>query len=245
MKPTMRSIVLSISVLGSVLLFAQDSLITVKVQRDTIGVGQTLRVEWTVYARTDSITLPTFAAPWKLDFGPGRGTKMKMDNGSVTHSTSLTYGLRATSPGPATLPMIQARVDGVWHSSRPVTIVVIVEPVPDEVLNPRTMVPVTGYQPILVMIYGETGYVSASDPKGSSDGRDLTSDEARALIASFQDVLRTPTDPLSGTTRITATVGKTGGSVGMDTEGGRRSFQLTDRQGRKLEHEVRKILDGD
>ncbi len=242
MKPAMRSVILSVALLGSGLLFGQDTLITMEVPRDTIGVGQKFRVVWTVHARTDTISAPTFEAPWKIDFGPMKGTSMQMKNGSITNSVSLTYELHATQTGAATLPVIQARVEEKWHSSRPVPITVTAEPVPDREMNPKTMVPVTGYQPILVMINGKAGLISAHDPKHKSGGHDLTSDEAASLIESFQEVLRTSTDPLTGITSITATLGKTGGSVGIDTEGGRRSFELTSKQAQKLEAEVQKIL---
>ena len=81
MKTAMRSIILSVALLGSGLLFGQDTLITMEVSRDTIGIGQKLRVVWTVHARTDTISEPTFEAPWKVDFGPMKGTSMQMRSG--------------------------------------------------------------------------------------------------------------------------------------------------------------------
>gem|GEM_PF-5104185 len=54
----MRSLLLSVALLAAIILSAQDGPITVKIPMDTVGVGQTFRVEWTVHGLPDSIRPP-------------------------------------------------------------------------------------------------------------------------------------------------------------------------------------------
>lgn len=237
-----RAITLHVALLASAVLSAQDSLITVKLKRDTIGVDQRLSVEWIVRAAADSFSIPAFVLPWTVDRGPSKGRGMEMKNGLTTYSTSVCYVLHATQPGTASLPVVRARVNGVWHSSPPVSVVVTVEQVPDSVLNPGKFVPVTGFQPILVMLSANSSLINAHDPQGKGLMHNPTTSETASLYKSFQKVLGTPAEPLTGITELTATLGKTGGSVGMKADGGRRSFELTPEQAKKLEAAVQKIL---
>ena len=245
----MRIVFLPFLLLTAGNLIAQDGLVTVEVPLDTVGVGQTFSVKWTVHDRPDSIVAPVFGTIWQSEGGPFKSGSYAMKNGVATNSVSWSYSLHASAPGLAPLPDMQVRVNGQWYNSPSVRIVVTLEPqqniTTDARLDPSrsgNLVPNLVFYPVLVMIHGREGSVSLNDPNAKSSTHDLSPDELTWLIERFQELLRTPADRLTGITRLTATLGKTGGSVGMDTAGGRRSYQLTPKQAKKLEAAIRKIL---
>ena len=244
----MRSLLLSVALLAAIILSAQDGPITVKIPMDTVGVGQTFRVEWTVHGLPDSIRPPRIETNWRLAQGPFQGSSMKSENGVVTNSKSWTYELQASTPGPVLLPIMQARVQGRWYSSPSIQIMVTVEPRPDSILrsevdriNAGPMVPVTGYQPLLIQINGNAGQVAVQDPGVKLFVHMLDPKEVRWLTQWFQEQAL-PKDLVTTLAGVTATLGKKAGSVSLSIEAGRRHYELSARQAKKLEAEVRKLL---
>lgn len=124
----MRIITLIMIMMGFVSLTAQEITLKAKIDKDTIGYEEMVKVIFTV----ENTSNPIFTAPDFIEFEnstmAGRGSNVSIINGEMTQSTTYTYLLEHKGEGIYAIGKAMVEIDGEIYESKIVEVVVVDKP---------------------------------------------------------------------------------------------------------------------
>ncbi len=114
----MRKLILlgMVCLMGITIIKAQKANLTLSIDKDTIRMGETVIVEYSLENLTGNFVQPDFSG-LQLISGPNTSSSFSMINGKVTQSKSYSYVLRPSREGSATIgPAMVKSEDGELSS---------------------------------------------------------------------------------------------------------------------------------
>ena len=132
----MKNIFLLITFIGTTLMaWSQEPSFTVSVQPDTLLLGNSLEVSFTLEnGNSQNFTPPTFEG-FTLIAGPNMSSSMMMANGTVSQSVSYSYILEAKEAGVFFIPPAKIETEEGDLFTEPLEIIVL--PNPDGIIQKK------------------------------------------------------------------------------------------------------------
>jgi hypothetical protein len=188
----MRIVTLGLSIVFASLLWAQDTLVTVKAP-DRAVIGEMFEVTWTVHARTDSVQKPVMDDVLVAD-GPYASSSFSSENGALIGTETYTYRVKAFTSGDLQLPTFRVRIKGAWYSS-PAKVMTITGHLSEDAkrtLQSRKMAARTELPDgsLIMIVHDNTGYLMSKDSAGSAVVKYLSPEEASEWKRRLEELKR-------------------------------------------------------
>lgn len=124
----MKTTTLIILMMGFMSLTAQEITLTAKLDKDTIGYEETIKVVFTV----ENVKNPSFSPPDFIEFEnssmAGTTSNVSIINGEMTQSMSYTYLLTHKGEGIYGIGKASVEIDGEIYESKIIEVVVVDKP---------------------------------------------------------------------------------------------------------------------
>ena len=105
------------------MLYSQNVEFTAKVSKESLGINERLRIEFTMNKNGDNFTPPNFK-DFTVVMGPSQAVSESWMNGTRSFSKTYSYILQPTAKGKFTIQQASIEIDGKTYKTVPVQITV-------------------------------------------------------------------------------------------------------------------------